>query len=152
DGSHLVFGSTSRFEPDGNANEDATIYARNLATGTTRVVSKTPGGATMTGADVGQLGMSADGSRIVVGQLVATDPFGIEYWHPYLNVEGSGTSLDLAPGTTTGVVFNGITADGSQAFFTTRDQLLPGDTDNSTDLYRAEVSAAAVSLTRLSDG
>ena len=42
DGSHFVFGSTSQFEPDGNDNGDVSIYDRNLNTGETHVVSKTP--------------------------------------------------------------------------------------------------------------
>ncbi len=30
DGSHFVFGSTSKFEPDGNSNGDVSIYDRDL--------------------------------------------------------------------------------------------------------------------------
>ncbi len=44
DGSHFVFGSTSQFEPDGNSNGDVSIYDRNLISGETHVVSKTPEG------------------------------------------------------------------------------------------------------------
>ena len=47
DGSHLIFGSTSQFEPAGN-NGSLTIYDRNLSTGTTQVASTMPGGSTMT--------------------------------------------------------------------------------------------------------
>ena len=151
DGSHLVFGSTSKFEPDGNSNGDVTIYDRNLVTGTTHVVSKTPGGSTMTGSGIGELGMSADGSRIVVGKVLSSGFYGT-YWHPYMNVGDSGSTIDLAPGATTGVVFNGISADGSKVFFTTRDKLVGGDTDGSTDLYRADVVGGSATLTLLSKG
>ncbi len=33
DGTHFVFGSTSRFEPDGNNNGDISIYSRDLGPG-----------------------------------------------------------------------------------------------------------------------
>ena len=45
-GEHFVFGSTSQFEPDGNSNGDVSIYDRNLSTGETHVVSKTPAAPT----------------------------------------------------------------------------------------------------------
>ena len=65
DGSHFVFGSKFRFEPDGNEGELA-IYDRNLRTDETHVVSKTPDGQTMKeeGTEIGELDISKDGSRI----------------------------------------------------------------------------------------
>ena len=152
DGSHLVFGSASKFEPEGNSNGDVTIYARDLTTGITHVVSRTPAGTTMTGSGIGELGISSDGSHVLVGKLVTTNPYGIKYWHPYMNVGDSGSTIDLAPTTTTGVAFSGMSSDGSRVFFTTRDKLAGGDTDNSTDLYRADVSGGTATLTRLSTG
>ena len=98
DGSHFVFGSTSQFEPDGNSNGDVTIYDRDLETGVTQVVSKTPGGTTMTGAGIGELDISADGERVVFGQLVRTDSAGNRYWHLYMNVGGADQTIDLMPG------------------------------------------------------
>ena len=50
---------TSQFEPDGNNNGDVSIYDRNLNSGRTHVVSKTPAGATMTGAGIGELDISS---------------------------------------------------------------------------------------------
>ena len=58
DGTHLIFGTTAKFESDGNSNGDVTIYDRNLLTGATHVVSKTPGGATMTGTGIAELAVS----------------------------------------------------------------------------------------------
>ena len=49
DGSHLVFATAAKLEPDANSNGDLTVYDRDLAAGTTTVVSKTPAGQTMTG-------------------------------------------------------------------------------------------------------
>ena len=112
DGTHLVFGSTSKFEEGATAG-DVTIYDRDLASGTTHIVSRTPAGATMTGTGNGELAISADGSRILLGKLVSTDPFGVQRWHPYLNVNDSNSTIDLAPSTTTGVIFSGMSADGS---------------------------------------
>jgi DNA-binding beta-propeller fold protein YncE len=138
DGTHFVFGSTSQFEPDGNNNGDVSIYDRDLSTGTTKVVSKLPGGATMTGSGIGELDISADGSRIVYGQLVG-ETAGNKYWHLYMSIDDS-KFVDLTPGTTSGALYDGMTGDGSVVYFTTADQLANGDTDQSADIYRAEVA------------
>ncbi len=149
DGSHLVFGSTSQFEPDGNdKNGDVSIYARDLNTGTTQVVSKTPAGVNLTclqgagtchspanGDGIAELAVSADGSSVVVAQRVSTDSSGNRYWHPYLHVGSNSDTIDLAPGTTSGVLFDGMTADGSTVYLTTRDRLSADDTDTSADIY-----------------
>jgi hypothetical protein len=151
DGTHLVFGSTSKFE-EGAIDGDVTIYDRDLTTNTTHIVSRTPGGATMTGSGNGELAISANGSRILLGNLVSTDPFGVKHWHPYLNVNDSNSTIDLAPTTTTGVIFSGMSADGTIVYFVTRDKLVGGDTDNSTDLYRADISGGGATLTEVSTG
>jgi hypothetical protein len=154
DGSHFLFGSTSRFEPDGNNNGDVSIYDRDLNTGVTNVVSKTPGGANLPclqgagqcsspgdGNGIAELDVSADGSRIIVAQKVSTGGAGNVYFHPYINIGDSTHTVDLAPGTTQGVLFGGMTQDGSKVFFTTADQLLPADTDSSADIYEADVDS-----------
>lgn len=151
DGSHFVFGSTSQFEPDGNTGgANLTIYDRNLKTGLTHVVSKTTGGATMTGAGIGELDISSNGSRIVVGQLISTDPQGNNYYHLYMNVGDSAQTIDLTPGTTTGALYDGMSADGTKVYFTTADKLTGDDTDTSADIYRADVTDSAATLTRVS--
>jgi sugar lactone lactonase YvrE len=153
DGSHFVFGSTSQFESDGNNNGDVSIYDRNLTTGVTHVVSKTPGESTMTGPGIAELDISSDGSRIVVGQLVSTDVKGNSYYHLFMNVDDSAKTIDLTPGATDGVLYDGMTADGSKVFFTTKDQLAGGaDTDSSADIYQAEVSTSSATITRISTG
>jgi hypothetical protein len=152
DGRHLIFGSTSKFEPDGNSNGDISIYDRDLLSGVTHVVSKTPGGSTMTGPGIGQLDVSSDGSRILFGQVVTTDSAGNRYWHLYMNVGDSSHSIDLTPGTTTGVLYDGMTSDGSKVFFSTADQLTGDDSDSSVDIYRADISSSSAQLTRISTG
>ncbi len=156
DGSHFVFGSKSRFEPEANEGE-ISIYDRDLKTDETHVVSKTPAGQTIKeeGTEIGELGISKNGSRIVIGHLVE-EKEGAKYWHLYMNVGDSGKTIDLTPGTTHGALFDGMTEDGSKVFFTTVDPLSTAtnqDSDHSADIYQAEVSeAGAMTLTRISTG
>jgi streptogramin lyase len=163
DGKHLVFGSVLRFQSDGNDNTgDVSIYDRNLETGVTRVVSKTPAGTNLpclqgagschspSGKDgIAELAMSSNGTRIVVAQKVAADSAGNDYWHPYMHIGASSDTVDLAPGTTTGVLFDGMTADGSRVFLTTRDKLLAADTDSSADIYEAKIDEGGTVTLRL---
>lgn len=139
DGTHFVFGTTTKLEPSAN-NGKVTIYERDLAGGPTEVVSTLPSGATIAN-EVGELDVSADGSRTIVGQKLGTDAKGNVYYHPYMHLAGSTHSVDLAPGATTGVLWAGMTEGGSSAFFTTKDKLLVADTDTSADLYEAHVDA-----------
>ena len=141
---------SSRTRP---ASGDVSIYDRDLVTGVTHVVSKTPGGADLPclqgagtchgpgDADgIASLDVSDDGSRIVVAQRVATDSAGNRYWHPYMNIGDSPSTVDLAPGTTSGVLYDGMTSDGSSVLYTTVDKLTADDHDASADIYRADVS------------
>jgi hypothetical protein len=155
DGSQFVFGSTSKFEPDGNSNGDVSIYSRDLDSGVTDVVSKTPGGQTMTGPGIGQLDISSDGDRVLFGQLVSTDTAGNRHWHLYMNVENSGASIDLMPGTSDGGLYAGMSEDGRVVYFTTDDTptgSVGGDGDTSADLFRADVTAGGATVTRVSTG
>ncbi len=166
DGTHLVFGSTSAFENDAATGGDTSIYDRNLLTGVTHVVSKTPSGDNLpclqgagachgpaNGDGIASLDVSENGSRIIVANRVSTDSAGNRYWHPYMNIGDASSSVDLAPGATDGVLYDGMTADGSAVFFTTVDALSGDDHDSSADIYRADVSAAgAVSLSLVSAG
>ncbi len=144
DGKHLVFGSTSEFE--GSAGSPA-IYDRDLTAGVTHAVSKLPGGGAIpcnlncTSDGLAELDISADGSRIVIGQLISVDSAGNHYWHLYMNVGDSTKNIDLMPGTTNGGLYDGMTKDGTKLYFTTADHVTgaPGDTDNSADLYEAQV-------------
>ena len=153
DGSHFIFGSVSQFEPDANNNGDVSIYDRNLTSGQTHVVSKNPTGENLpclqgagschSPADpngIAELDVSKDGSRIIVAQKVSEDADHNVYYHPYVNIGDSSKTIDLAPGSTSGVLYDGMTEGGSRVFFTTKDKLLAADTDESADLYEAEVS------------
>jgi len=170
-GEHLIFGSTSAFAPGGN-NEtgDVSIYDHNLKTGETHVVSNTPStedfpvplpclqgkgqcsAAHKDSNGISELALSKDGSHILLGQKVATDADGNVYWHLYMDINDSITSIDLTPGTTSGVLFDGMSEDGSKVFFTTTDKLLGADTDTSADIYESEVSPEGATLHLISTG
>jgi hypothetical protein len=68
-----------------------------------------------------------------------------------MHVGTSSESVDLTPGTTSGVLYSGMTADGAAVFFTTADPL-DSDADTSADLYRADVGSSSAALTRVSTG
>jgi hypothetical protein len=148
DGDHLVFGSNSKLESaatEGNL----TIYERDLGAGTTQVVSTQPNGTPMTGTVAG-LDVSTNGSRVLVGKAVSTDAKGNTYYDLFMHVGNSPNSVQIAD-TANGVLFNGMTADGSKVFFTTVDQFT-GDTDTSADLYRADVTSSTATVSRVSTG
>jgi hypothetical protein len=155
DGQHLVFASKYAFEPGANDNSgDLTVYERDLSAGETEIVSTTAGGSVMTGPGISELDISSDGSRVIFGQKVSTDSAGNEYLHPYLHLAGLQGSVDLAPTTTSGVLYDGMSSDGSKVFFTTKDALLPtDDTDSSADIYEADVDGDGnVALSLISAG
>ena len=94
--------------------------------------------------------ISKDGSRIIVAQKVSEDADHNVYYHPYMDIGDSIRSIDLTPGViasqATGVLFDGMTEDGSRVFFTTKDpNCRAQDTDESADIYEAEVSERATS-------
>ncbi len=66
-----------------------------------------------------------------------------------MNIGDADHTIDLTPGTSTGALYDGMTNDGSTVFFTTSDQLLPADSDNSADIYAADVSPQGTVTLRL---
>ena len=155
DGTHFVFGSTAQFEPDANSTGiDTTIYDRNLDSDTTQVISTLTNGTTIAdGAGVAELDISRNGSRIIIGRLLSVDAKGNHYYHLYMHVGSSPDSIDLTPGATSGALYGGMSGDGSQVYFTSRDPLTTSsdpDTDASADLFRAEVSSSGAILSRVS--
>ena len=151
DGSHFLFATTARVEPAGNSNGDVTVYERDLDSGATQVVSTLPDGATMTGPGIAALDISDDGSRVVIGKRVSSDSAGNTYWHPYLHVGTSANSIDLAPDAPSGVLYNGMNADGTAFYLATPDRL-SADTDSSIDLYRVDVAGTTATPVRISTG
>jgi hypothetical protein len=152
DGSHFLFGSMQRFEPSGNdQNGNATVYSRDLGSGTTEVVSTDETGSALQGGDdVAELDVSRDGSRTVIGELVGEEGQN-KLWHLYMHVAGRPQSIDLTPATGAGAHYDGMTEDGTIAYFTSRDKYA-GDTDESADLFRAVVGASSATVSRVSTG
>jgi hypothetical protein len=149
DGSHLIFGSTAKFETAGAAGA-LTIYERNLDTGATEVASTDETGATFSGPGTAALDVSSGGSRVIVGEKVSTDSFGNDHYHLYMHLAGSQDSVDLTPGVGSGgALYGGMNSDGSRVFFTTAAKLLPADTDTSVDVYEAAVDQAGTATLRL---
>jgi len=143
DGKKLFFASKYAFEPGANNNgSDLTVYERDLAAGTTEIVSTDPAGNALSGEGISELDVSADGSRVAIGKKVSADSQGNEYVHPYLHIVGRPGSIDLAPTATSGVLYAGMSSDGSKVFFATADKLDGADTDESADLYEADVDAS----------
>ena len=149
DGSHLVFGSTAKFELAGAAGA-LTLYERNLDGGGTEVVSTDQSGATFSGPGTAALDVSSNGSRVVVGKKLSADSFGNDHYHLYMHLEGSANSVDLTPGVGSGgALFGGMTADGSRVFFATADKLLGADLDSSVDIYETAVDNSGAATLRL---
>ena len=148
-GEHFVFGSTSQFEPEGNKNGEISIYDRNLKSGETHVVSFTPAAEDPPGQPlpcemncatdgIAELGISADGSHILLGQLVK-EAEGAKLYHLYMNVGDSIRTIDLTPGASEGVRFDGMTSDGTKVFFSSTEHLTSEDEQHSgADIYMWE--------------
>jgi sugar lactone lactonase YvrE len=148
DGGHFVFGSAQRFEQDGNSGS-VSIYDRNLKAGGTQVVSTMPDGSTMSG-EVAELDISSDGSRILIGRKVGADPLGNPYYDLYMHVGTSSDSVQIAD-TAEGVLYDGMSEDGSRVYFTSSESL-DDDADESADIFRADVGASSATVTRVSTG
>jgi hypothetical protein len=152
-GADLVFGSTTELVAGAGS---AAIYDRDLATGITYDVSVGTDGHAIpclmqcTSDGIAELDISADGSHILIGQLLGVDSKGNHYWHLYMNVDDASHSIDLMPGSANGALYDGMTADGSMVYMTSRDQLTGDDTDSSADIFRATIDGGSADLSRVS--
>ena len=106
----------------------------------TQVVSTTPGGPTMTG-EVAELDVSADGSRVLIGKKVGEDADGNDLYDLYMHVGSSPNSVEVVD-TASGVIFDGMTSDGTKVFFSTR-MPSPATPTPASISTRADVGAAA---------
>ncbi len=149
DGSHLIFETDQQFEAAASTGSEW-VYDRNLASNSTQLVSTTPAGSPISG-EVAELDVSSDGSRVLIGKVAGEDAAGNKLYDLYMHVGTSPNSIEVVD-SSSGVIYNGMTEDGTKVFFTTTDQLA-GDTDNSADLFRADVgTSGAATITRLSTG
>ena len=101
------------------------------------------------GTEIGELDISKNGSRIVIGHLVS-EVGNAKFWHLYMNIGDSGKTIDLTPGTTHGVLFDGMTEDGSKVFFSSIDHFTGQEADHSgAEIFEAEVSEAGTATLHL---
>jgi hypothetical protein len=135
DGSHLVFGSVHAFATGGQEGE-LNIYSRDLPQGTTELVSTDESGDALSDPGLAELDLSNDGSHVLVGEEALKEGQNV-YYQLYMHMAGNPDSTKLAPGP---VVFDGMTADGSRVFFTTKENLA-GDTDESADIFEVDIAS-----------
>ena len=155
DGSHFVFGSTSRFAAGGNEGH-ISIYDRDIESGVTQVASNDPAGNPIpcvmncSSDGIAELAISKDGSRVLLGQLVE-EREGHKYWHLYMDLNDAGQTFELTPAAVQGVQFDGMTADGGKVFFSS-DEHLTGEDEQHTGADIFMWSGATNSLTLISTG
>ena len=143
--------ATSPFEPKGGKGS-VSIYDRNLKTEETSVVSKLPASdenipcqMNCTSDGIGALAVSADGSHVLIGQLVS-EAAGLKRWHLFMRVGDSATE-EIAPTAPAGVAYVGMTEDGSRVFFTSEEHLTHQDEAHTgASLYVWEESTASLTL------
>ena len=117
DGSHLVFGSTAA-RAGRQRQRRLTIYDRDLATGTTTSFPRARRADPMSRRRhrrARRLRRRLAGPR---RPEAATDAAGNAYSASVHERRGSAELVDLTPGATAGVLYDGMTADGSRVFFT----------------------------------
>lgn len=124
------------------------IYARDLSTGTTRLVSTGPGLGDGVAFDPLFLdAISADGSRAFFRTRMAlvpedTDRGSVDLYERFAGHTRLLSTGPLASNGPTDVEFGGSTADGRIVYFDTAEGLMQGDGDNQTDVYRVDVNEA----------
>ena len=142
----------------GDSDSSVDLYARNLTTGETQLVSTAEAGC---GAgcgngefDVSSRGISADGSHAyftTAEPLSAADgDTSIDiYAHDLETDKTYLVSRGSCPGCGNGgsvPVFDGSSEDGSRVFFSTNERLSEADSDASTDIYVRQLPAGPTTL------
>ncbi|HEY7257262.1 MAG TPA: hypothetical protein VH476_11345, partial [Solirubrobacterales bacterium] len=140
-----------KFEPSNSGS--MWIYDRDLASDATQLVSTLPNGAPIVG-EVAELDVSSDGSRVLIGKVVGEDAAGNRYYDLYMHVGNNPNSIKVLE-SADGAIYDGMTADGGRVFFTTPDPIVTAenqDTDESADLFRADVGQSSAAVYRVSTG
>ena len=126
DGTHLVFGSTAKFEPSGNderRRHDLRPQPRPPAAGHPGRLDRPPAGGRRCTPAPGHRRARHLRRRLPDRRRPARlhRPAGNALLPPlHARRRLEPKSIDLTPGATAGVLYDGMTADGSQVFFTTR--------------------------------
>ena len=121
DGTHFVFGSMQRIRAGWQRSERRRLdLLPRPRSGEPPSRLQDERAALLGGDGIGELDISADGDRVVIGQLVAKTA-GTSYWHLYMHIAG-GSQIDRPdPGTARGRPYDGMSEDGTVAYFTSRD-------------------------------
>ena len=165
DGTHLIFASTSLFAPGGNEETgNVSIYDRDLKTDQTHVVSDNSAGEPLPCLQgegrchsptdpngIAELGLSKDGSHVLIAQKVTEDAAHNAYYHLYMDIDDAPETIELTPGASKGVLFDGMSEDGTEVFFSSEEHLTGKDTVHSgADLYmwsqKGEAEGQALTL------
>jgi Tol biopolymer transport system component len=154
DGSRVFF-STKESLVSEDTDHSTDIYMRDLTTGTTTLVSQGDSSCAASGC-----GNGAADSNFVPGGVVPDGTKVFFVTDEQLSTEDTDNAVDIyMRDLTTGetklvsqgngsspAVFQGVSADGSEAVFTTAEQLGAGDTDNQPDIYVRDLNGGTTSL------
>lgn len=148
DFSHFFFSSRDlSFAPGGTVGTPGSAYDNDTANSTVKVISLLPNGKPIPLEPIDEgdetnfihfVGTSFDGSHVLMAP--PSEPYCLDYrycdvpkpLHLFMRVNDAVT-YDVSQGHL--VDFLGMTNDGSKVIFDTPEQLLPADTDHSTDIY-----------------
>jgi len=157
----VIFFSTDEALVEADADRRSDVYMRNMATGTTTLVSIGEAAcspACGNGAvDAGFAGANSAGTRVFFvseERLAAadTDSFADIYVRDLNDettalVSAGGSSCSPACGNGAfDVALRGISADGSHVYFTTAESLTSADTDSVVDIYSGDLAGKATTL------
>lgn len=148
-GATVLFSSNERLA-SGDEDNLQDIYARNLGSGTTTLVSGT--GACGAGLDCNAVyrGASEDASHVFFQtdqQLAAADED--EASDVYAWTGGEPALVSTGPTDASGgspATFSGASADGATAFFQTSEKLTAADKDGATDVYARDLGTSTTTL------
>jgi hypothetical protein len=155
DGTKVVFESTDKMAEGDTDGGEVDVYERDTVTGRTALASPA-GTCTLSASECVPLfrGLSSDGTRIFLltkARLEGLDHDDSQDLYEWSSATGTATLLSISGEAEKGegsfdAVFAGASADGSKAFFATREKLTGADTDATSDLYeRAGVTTTLVS-------
>jgi hypothetical protein len=149
DGSHLFFRTAEKLDIS-DTDTSLDLYDRNIATGTTALVSIGPAGGNG-GQTVFYRGSSANGACVWFGtfEKLTTDDGDTSYEDLYQNCGGATTLISTSPTSPNGpygASFAGASDTGTHVFFTTDEKLTNADMDASTDIYDRETGAGTTTL------
>lgn len=163
-----VFFSTDESLVAADTDHRSDVYAYELATGTTTLVSRgaaacAPGcGNAAIDAGFAPVNGNGDGNEVFIVTeegLVPADTDGAVDIYAYDLVGETTTLVSVASASCSGscgsgpdnAVMRGLSADGSTAFFTTPEALATADTDGVTDIYARDLESATTTLVSRAD-